>query len=108
MREEVVATRSLDVSPVDLLEYSNRLYLRHVREAVRVFSRTVELARLLRHAGFAVAVASGTSQGVIRVVLSCAGLEHLFPVRVSAEEVQHGKPEPFVFLEASRLLSVEP
>nr|WTB12044.1 HAD family phosphatase [Streptomyces antimycoticus] len=108
MWKEVATTWGLNVSPAELLECSNRFYLRHVREGIRVFSEVVELARLLRDAGFAMAVASGSSQEVIRVVLSCAGLDYLFPVRVSAEEVRRGKPEPFVFLEASRSLSVEP
>ncbi|WP_391858611.1 HAD family hydrolase [Streptomyces rugosispiralis] len=108
MWEEIAAAWGLDVSPAELLECSNRFYLRHVRGGVRVFSEVVELARLLRGAGFAIAVASGSSLEVIQVVLSCAGLDYLFPVRVSAEEVQQGKPEPFVFLEASRLPSVEP
>ncbi|MBP8535363.1 HAD family phosphatase [Streptomyces sp. MK37H] len=108
MWEEITVTRGMDVSPAELLECSNRFYLRRVREGVRVFSEVVELARLLRDAGFAIAVASGSSQEVIQIVLSCAGLDDLFPARVSAEEVQQGKSEPFVFLEASRLLSVEP
>ncbi|MGW7594905.1 HAD family hydrolase [Streptomyces rubiginosohelvolus] len=106
--EAISSTRGLNASAAELLEYSNRLHLRHVREDVRVLSGVVELACLLRDAGFAIAVTSGSSQEVIRVVLSCASLDCLYPVQVSAEEVKYGKPEPFIFLEASRLLSVEP
>jgi beta-phosphoglucomutase-like phosphatase (HAD superfamily) len=45
---------------------------------------------------------------VIDAALSATGLEDVFGVVVSSDEVAHGKPAPDVFLEAARRLDVDP
>jgi beta-phosphoglucomutase-like phosphatase (HAD superfamily) len=45
---------------------------------------------------------------VIDSVLSASGLDELFEVTVSSEEVPRGKPAPDVYLEAARRLGVSP
>ncbi|RSO40596.1 hydrolase [Streptomyces sp. WAC 06725] len=106
MWQRVVATRRVRAGADQLLELSNRLYLDHVRHAVPLHRGVVHLAELLRVAGVPLAVASGSSRQVIDTVLTSSRLKSLFPVCVSAEEVPRGKPDPAVFLEAARRLSV--
>nr|WP_274389153.1 HAD family phosphatase [Streptomyces taklimakanensis] len=104
MWERVRVAYSLNVSADHLLRHSNRLYLEYVRQAVKVFPATADLARRLHRAGVAVAVASGSSREVVRTVLAASGLDEVCAVFVSAEEVGRGKPDPAVFLEACRRL----
>ncbi|WP_398930941.1 HAD family hydrolase [Streptomyces sp. 130] len=68
-----------------------------MRESVKVHPHMVALAERLRRAGFELAVASGSSRTVIDAMVATAGLSDLFPVRVSAEDVARGKPDPAVF-----------
>jgi len=63
---------------------------------------TTRLARTFR-----LALASSSNRPLIDTVLSSAGLDALFEVAVSSEEVQRGRPAPDVFLEAARRLGVE-
>ena len=54
------------------------------------------------------AVASGSNRRIIREVLALADLTHQFEAIASAEEVEHGKPRPDVFLLAAQRLGVDP
>ena len=54
-----------------------------------------------------VAIASGGPRVVVRRSLELAGLDTLFKVVVSADDVVHGKPAPDMFLLAARQMGVE-
>jgi HAD superfamily hydrolase (TIGR01509 family) len=55
-----------------------------------------------------VAVASSAHPEVIAAALAATGLEDVFAVVVSSDEVEHGKPAPDVYFEAARRLAVAP
>jgi beta-phosphoglucomutase-like phosphatase (HAD superfamily) len=55
-----------------------------------------------------VAVASSAHRRVIDAALETTGLRPVFSVVVSSDEVDHGKPEPDVYVEAARRLGVAP
>ncbi len=55
-----------------------------------------------------VALASGGTRDVVRSTLVKTGLADLFPVVVTADDVEHGKPAPDMFLLAARLMGVPP
>lgn len=57
---------------------------------------------------YALAVASSSNRALIDAVLDAAGIAGAFAVTVSSEEVRRGKPNPDVYLEASRRLGVAP
>lgn len=54
------------------------------------------------------AIASSSPPVLIDAVLDGAGLSRYFPVRVSTEDVAHGKPSPDVYLEAAARLRADP
>ena len=96
-------------APVEqLLEEKNRIYLQLAAHSTPVFPGMRRLVEQLHGAAYPLAVASGSLRATVDAVLEGAGLADLLPVRVSAEEVAHGKPEPDVFLEAARRLGVPP
>ena len=53
-------------------------------------------------------LASSSNREIIDEVLRQAGWTELFPITVSSEEVERGKPSPDVYLEAARRLRVRP
>ena len=72
-----------------------------VIEPVAAVARRVALTR-------PEAIASGGPRDVVVRSLEVSGLNPLFPVVVSADDVAHGKPSPDMFLLAARLMGVSP
>ena len=54
------------------------------------------------------AVASGGTEIIINQVLEHLKIRHLFDAVVTSEMVTNQKPAPDIFLEAARLIGVEP
>jgi HAD superfamily hydrolase (TIGR01509 family) len=98
----------LDAPAEQLVAEKDRAYLRLAARSARVFPAMLSLVERLHTAGHPLAVASGSSKKAVGAVLGATGLDALLPVRVSAEEVARGKPEPDVFLEAARLVGAVP
>lgn len=69
-----------------------------------------EAVEAVRDLGHEVCVASGSLMAAIGSKLARTGLEPLFPdeARFSAEQVEHGKPAPDVFLLAAREMGFDP
>jgi beta-phosphoglucomutase len=67
-----------------------------------------EWVRRLRREGWAQAVASSAPRLNIEVVLQVVGLVDQFDATVSAEDVEHGKPDPQVFLLAASRVGAPP
>ena len=57
---------------------------------------------------YRLALASGSRHVTIREVLALRDLRRFFPVAVSSEDVEHGKPAPDIFLRTAHLLGVAP
>ena len=95
----------------DAPEEINREVVRRIlaryKEGVPLLPGAVDAVERLA-ANFRLAVASSSNRPVIDAVLRSAGLERLFAVTVSSEEVERGKPAPDVYLEAARRLGDPP
>jgi beta-phosphoglucomutase-like phosphatase (HAD superfamily) len=81
--------------------YSQNLHL------LQEISETCEVARAW-HGRVPMAVASNGRRANVEATLRSLDLLPLFDSVVSVEEVEHGKPEPDLFLEAARRLGVQP
>ncbi len=80
---------------------------RYRRDGAPRIDGAVEAVR--RIAGrWPVAVASSAHPEVIEAALGATGLDGVFATVVSSDEVEHGKPEPDVYLEAARRLGIPP
>ncbi|MGW4034496.1 HAD family hydrolase [Streptomyces sp. NPDC004838] len=104
LREE----HGIDAPVEELLAGKNRHYLELARASTEVYPQMRTFVELLGSAGVPMAVASGSSRTAIEAVLAGTGLDAFIPTIVSAEEVERGKPEPDVFLEAARRLDATP
>jgi beta-phosphoglucomutase family hydrolase len=67
----------------------------------------VEIAHA-NHGKIPMAVASGGTNKVINMVLERLKIRHLFGAVVTSEMVKNQKPAPDIFLEAARLIGVDP
>jgi trehalose-phosphatase len=80
------------------------------RHGVRPFESTVRLVRCLQQLGIGTAIISASENAT--VILRAAGIGTLFPVQVDGLVARRlalpGKPEPAVFLEATRQLGAVP
>ncbi len=74
---------------------------------MRVIKPVVDFARNL-HGRWPMSVASGGPRNVVMKTLELMGLDPLFPVVVTPEDVTHGKPSPDMFLLAARRMGVPP
>ena len=89
----------------------NRIFNQSIQQkGVDVYETSVDLIHQLRSRSFRIAVVSSSKN--CQTVLDAANIGHLFDVRVDGIDIEHndlkGKPEPDSFLEAARLLDVDP
>jgi HAD superfamily hydrolase (TIGR01509 family) len=80
---------------------------RYRREGAPRIDGAVEAVRRIA-ARWPVAVASSAHPEVIEAALGATGLDGVFRIVVSSDEVESGKPEPDVYLEAARRLGLPP
>ena len=67
-----------------------------------------ELLSYLKEAGYKIALASSTSQSGVFKHLDRAGLREYFTVVIGGDMIEHGKPEPDIYLRACEELGVKP
>jgi beta-phosphoglucomutase family hydrolase len=76
-------------------------------EKLALIAPVVEFARRISKT-HPVAIASGGTRDVVASTLGKTGLASLFPVVVTADDVEHGKPSPDMFLLAAKRMGVPP
>ncbi len=94
----------------ELLKRKNEHYLKIAMHNTKVYPEMKRFLDLLKQSGFKIAVASGSSPEILDILLEETDLSRYFDAVVSSESknIKNGKPYPDVYLEASRLIGVEP
>ncbi|MGC8555887.1 MAG: HAD family hydrolase [Conexivisphaera sp.] len=97
-------------SSSSLVELSNLRaeYLEEHAREVRAFPEVPGVLSELRSRGLRMAVATSIPSRMARLFLETAGILGLMDAVVGGDNVEHGKPEPDIFLEAARRLSLSP
>ncbi len=85
----------------------SRVVARYHAEGAPVIPGSVEAVRRIA-ASRPCALASSAHRAVIDVALETLGLDEVFHVTVSSDEVAHGKPAPDVYLAAAERIGVAP
>lgn len=85
----------------------DRMVDRYRREGAPLIDGAVAAVRRIA-TGRPVAIASSAHRKVIDAALDATGLSATFRVVISADEVEHGKPAPDVYLVAAERLGVDP
>lgn len=82
-------------------------YLCLLPEVTRI-EPVVAFAERMRGEGKPIAIASGGARYVVDAALQAAGLDHLFSIIITPEDVAHGKPAPDMFLLAAERMGTLP
>jgi HAD superfamily hydrolase (TIGR01509 family) len=104
---DFVAKHKPPQSLAELLDLKRRRTIQILRREQPVFAPVPGLLERLA-TRYALALASGSDQGVVAEVLKFKGLRRFFTAVVSGSEIRHGKPAPDIFLRAADLLSLPP
>jgi HAD superfamily hydrolase (TIGR01509 family) len=68
----------------------------------------LELLNRLIEAGFILALASSSPHRLINYILNKCNIDKYFPVRVSGDDVNYGKPDPEIFIKTASLTNIKP
>ncbi len=104
--EIINGEQSLDLDP-ERVALSKKNHFLDVLESVELIESVANFAKENR-GKVPMAVASGGSRVVVEKTLQIVGISDWFDEVVSCDEVEKGKPEPDVFLEAASRLGVKP
>ncbi|MCD8481721.1 MAG: HAD family phosphatase [Verrucomicrobia bacterium] len=100
---EQIHGTELDLATI--VRVKNAYYEEH-KHTIPPIEAVVEYARELAKDGLPIAVASGGRLSDVCASLRQVGIEHLFATIVGADDVEHSKPAPDLFLLAARRLGV--
>ncbi len=93
------------LDPGTVADEKELFYIEHIL-TIQPIPEVVSFAReVARYAK--VAVASGGVLPIVTQTLKAIGMENFFPVIVTSEQVNRGKPAPDIFLESARRMGVD-
>lgn len=104
-------TYGLHMEPLTVANEKRALYDQLLEsEQLPIIPETVGLVRELHARGIPYAIGTGSAINGARATLRSAGIEELFPIIVTPDDVApgHGKPEPDIFLLAAERMGVAP
>jgi HAD superfamily hydrolase (TIGR01509 family) len=104
----VKRTTGIPMTVEEIVEvHRGRLY-QVIGEDAEPMPGLLELIDALKQRGIKLGVASNSPSDYVERALKAIDLKQIFPVVVAADQVQHGKPAPDVYLQAAARLHVEP
>jgi beta-phosphoglucomutase family hydrolase len=103
----LAAEQRITLDHIQAAHEKENAYLPLMMSEVEPIHVVVEIAKE-NHGKIPMAVASGGSQQIIVQVLEHLKIRHLFDAVVTSEMVKNQKPAPDIFLEAARIINVEP
>jgi HAD superfamily hydrolase (TIGR01509 family) len=86
----------------------HELVIEEFRRDVEPMPGAVELAQALRARGTPVALVSNSAHDLVAAAMATAGVEDLFDVVLTRDDVEHGKPAPDLYLKACATLGADP
>lgn len=105
----VNATYKLNLDTTAVSALKRRCYLEIIAgETLPVVEETVAWVHHLREQGIPYGIGTGSLLPGARATLKAAGINDLFPLVVTPDDVAHGKPAPDMFLKVAGLLGIDP
>ena len=98
----------LGVAPDELLAAAARAFLARILEGIPLFPDAVVLLEEVRSSRLPIGVGSNSSRWRLDATLEAAGVRDLVDASVAADEVEHPKPAPDVYLAVAERLGLDP
>jgi HAD superfamily hydrolase (TIGR01509 family) len=108
MFTELIAKYRLDTTFETIFNEKEQVMFRLLETNTRPVKGVIELLYKLKEKHVKLAVASSSHKRLVQYVLSKLGVTELFDSVISAEDIEHGKPDPEVFLKSAKMLKVSP
>jgi HAD superfamily hydrolase (TIGR01509 family) len=106
--EALITAHHLPATVESLVSTRNVILRALLPDVLRTMPGAIELARGLRARGIPLALATSGQRWYAEACLAVVGLSDVFPIRVTAEDVTRGKPDPEVYLTAAARLGLAP
>lgn len=110
--DEAIAQRfapEAATTPEELMDRAAGILVSQLEEErLAVFDDAAAALRAVAASSLEMAVVTNSESWRLEAVLRSAGLEGVFDVRVTSDDVAHPKPDPDVYLLAARLLGSDP
>lgn len=100
-------THNLKIDGAVVMEAKNAYFEQHFHEITPI-EEVIAYAKACHATGAALSVASGGTGKDIRRSLALVGIADLFPVVVTADDVERSKPAPDLFLLAAEKMGIAP
>ena len=98
----------LNEEPADLLAESRVIFHELLKEHLKPMPGLFDLLNLIEAQGLPKGVATSSPRDYLENILGRFDLIPRFPLRLTAESVTHGKPNPEIYLKAAEQLGVRP
>lgn len=98
-------THSIKIDGDVVMREKSVYYAQHHQEVLPI-PQVVDFVRACQASGAAISVASGGTREDVLATLRLIGLEGVFPVIVTAEDVTHAKPAPDLFILAAKRMGI--
>lgn len=104
--EKVIPRYFGNYSKEDILKIYNNHFAKHIEKTV-VFPESAAVMQRIKKAGIKTAIASNSHSRIIDLLLIHFKLKDYFDIILSADQFQHGKPNPEMLFAAIEKLSAE-
>lgn len=98
----------LDEDPADLLAESRVIFHEMLNDHLQPMPGLYELLDLIESRNLPKGVATSSPRDYLEDIFNRFELTSRFPIRLTAESVTHGKPNPEIYLKAAEQLGVQP
>lgn len=109
MYTDIKNNYKIDKSVEELIYYRSEMVKKKISESdLMPIEGITHLLKHLKDKNIPAAIASSSPRDFIEVVVSKFGLEDYFSCILSGEEVEKGKPDPDIYIEAAKKLGILP
>ena len=108
MFTELIAKYKLDTTFEEINLQKEKILLKLLKEDAAPTKGVIILIQELKQRGIKLAIGSSSTRILVEYVLKKLNITHLFDSVIAAEDVEHSKPNPEIFLKAAMNLGVDP
>jgi HAD superfamily hydrolase (TIGR01509 family) len=98
----------LDATPEQLAAECAEIFVDLLPARLQPMPGLLDLLTALERAGFPKAIGTSSGREFVRSALALFDLEPRFAFSLTAEDIEHGKPAPDIYLEAARRHGIQP
>jgi beta-phosphoglucomutase family hydrolase len=108
MFTELIAKYKLNTTFEEINSQKEEILLKLLDQDAEPTKGVLNLIQELKRRGIKLAVGSSSNRKLVNYILNKLNLTHTFDCVITAEDIEHSKPDPEIFLKAATELGVKP